>query len=46
MKKKKHDEKKARLLSELETNDLHMKRIDSNVCKLLIIFLLFQRGNA
>ena len=29
--KKKRDEKKARLLSQLETNDLHMKRIKSNV---------------
>ena len=32
MKKKKRDEKKARLLSEL-ANDLHMKRISSNICK-------------
>ena len=27
------DEKKAKLLSELETDDLHMKRINSNVNK-------------
>ena len=33
MKKKKRDEKKARLFSKLEKNDLHMKRINSNVCK-------------
>ena len=33
VKQKKCDEKKARLLSELDMNDLHMKRINSNVCK-------------
>ena len=33
MKTKKRDEKKAILLSELETNDLHIKRTNSNVCK-------------
>ena len=33
MNKKKSDEKKARLLSELETIDLHIKRINSNDCK-------------
>ena len=33
MKKKKRDEEKARLLSKLETNDLHMKHINSNVCR-------------
>ena len=31
--KKKETWKKARLLSELETNNLHMKCINSNVCK-------------
>ena len=31
--KKKWDEKKARLLSELETNDLKMKHINSSVNK-------------
>ena len=34
MEKKKSDEKKTRLfISKLETNDLHMKRINSNACK-------------
>ena len=33
MKKKKRDEKKARFLNELEKNDLHMKHINSNICK-------------
>ena len=33
MKQKKCDEKKARLLSKLDMNDLHMERINSNVCK-------------
>ena len=33
MKKKKCDENKARLLNELETNDLHMKLINSNICR-------------
>ena len=31
--KKKRDEKKARLLSELEVNDLQMKHINSHVNK-------------
>ena len=31
LKKKKQEEKQAKLLNELETNDLHMKRINSNV---------------
>ena len=33
LKKKKREGKKAKLLSELETNDLHMKRINSNINK-------------
>ena len=33
LKKKKREGKKAKLLSELETNDLHIKRINSNINK-------------
>ena len=33
LKEKKCKEKKARVLCDLKTNDLHMKRINFNVCK-------------
>ena len=33
MNKMKRNEKKARLLNELETTTLHMKHINSNICK-------------
>ena len=33
MKKKKRDEKKARLANELETNYSHLKHINSNICQ-------------
>ena len=33
LEKKKIQEKKARFLWDLKTNDLHMKQMNSNVCK-------------